>query len=967
MPFVDVVMSIGALVIVLFLILVFWKDRSIVLLGIKNLSRRRLRNILTTLGLIFAVSLYVSINVGMNSVIVDRMRSIEETSGAIDIVITAKNASEFDDSLIEKLEGIEGIEFIAPRIGEMIMVYNEDIEDYDKMSVLLVGIDPDLDLKFGEIKSNSGEVLNYEIKYSRVVVCDILLDEDSLGTDLKKADIIQTEHLLENYSISKVPLNVTGIADTSKGIASTENNGRAIYVTLKKAQEIFDIRGKITKIIINLEREYVGNPELVGNKVQERLGSNFRLTYLKKEQQKNMNDQLNVIRRGYEFIATMVLLSVTFLIFNSMYMTVSERTYEIGVLRAIGSRKFQIFRIIFYEIFVIGITSSALGVFVGLYMAHGIIFLWALTWGRSAWTAQTMGEFSLESIEVVYDNSMLIQGFGIGLALTVLASMYPVLEASNKNIIHALRPATRPPGKKISKKWMIISVPLAIVGGINAYICFAAGELVQSSYYCIFAIIGLSLLVGQLSKSVATIVNGTSMLSVGTFIYWTSAQIQVDVGLETTFMLLVGSIVLTGYLLFKIGYIFSYITKHFFRTVSYIAPKNLGRNAIRSSFNLGIFAVCMSMIVVMGVILDGLQFGIEELNEKYFGTDLIIYSNVGLSPTFSANLTRDIEGVRAAAAIEGVGVDFKHEKGSITHKNFSALLGINSSTYFQAAKPAIEEPVGANVTALIQKLGKGNYCILSEPLAEDLDARVGDQIQIWSEVEDDWLKFEMIAITQNAFMGYPQGYFGYVDIFHVFEKFDDEDENLAHTFFVKCETELSNGTKVDPKTVATEIEKKYKHETDIEIMVLSEALEDSRADINRSFLFFQAIELIAVLIAFLTMTTTMIQVVSERKREIGLLRGIGASEKSVIGTIIFEAVIISTLGVFIGIFNGIIIGSTSLIFLGETLGFELPLNIPWGSIQLVIIGGIITSVISSALPGWRVSQIIPAEALRYSE
>jgi ABC-type antimicrobial peptide transport system permease subunit len=99
--------------------------------------------------------------------------------------------------------------------------------------------------------------------------------------------------------------------------------------------------------------------------------------------------------------------------------------------------------------------------------------------------------------------------------------------------------------------------------------------------------------------------------------------------------------------------------------------------------------------------------------------------------------------------------------------------------------------------------------------------------------------------------------------------------------------------------------------------------------------------------------------VSERKREIGMMRAIGFPRRQVILSVLLELVVLGVIGLIIGVVNGLLV----------SLGFAnmqgVALVIPWGEIGLYLSIIVLIALGSGSLPAFAASRIPPAEALRY--
>ncbi|MCE7734909.1 MAG: ABC transporter permease [Candidatus Heimdallarchaeota archaeon] len=118
---------------------------------------------------------------------------------------------------------------------------------------------------------------------------------------------------------------------------------------------------------------------------------------------------------------------------------------------------------------------------------------------------------------------------------------------------------------------------------------------------------------------------------------------------------------------------------------------------------------------------------------------------------------------------------------------------------------------------------------------------------------------------------------------------------------------------------------------------------------------------LGLIIGALGMSIIAIRSVSERIREIGMMRSIGFSRKSVVQGVIIELVVLSLLGLIIGIINGVLLTIALVSNIYETTE-----SYPVMVISLYALGVILISVIAAIIPGYRASRVMPSHALRYT-
>jgi len=118
---------------------------------------------------------------------------------------------------------------------------------------------------------------------------------------------------------------------------------------------------------------------------------------------------------------------------------------------------------------------------------------------------------------------------------------------------------------------------------------------------------------------------------------------------------------------------------------------------------------------------------------------------------------------------------------------------------------------------------------------------------------------------------------------------------------------------------------------------------------------------IGLVIGIMGMSIIAIRSVSERLREIGMMRSIGFSRTSVVQGVVIEMVILSFIGILIGVINGILftIAIARNLFV-TTDYYPVPVLIAY------IVGVMLISVIAAVIPAYRASRITPSQALRYT-
>ncbi len=119
--------------------------------------------------------------------------------------------------------------------------------------------------------------------------------------------------------------------------------------------------------------------------------------------------------------------------------------------------------------------------------------------------------------------------------------------------------------------------------------------------------------------------------------------------------------------------------------------------------------------------------------------------------------------------------------------------------------------------------------------------------------------------------------------------------------------------------------------------------------------FFTLINNTAIIIAIVVVTIVMVMSISERRKEIGTLKAIGASRRTIIGVILMESVSLSLLG-------GILALPVSIVLNGLIFD-EMVLNS--GKWLETIVVSVVIGLFAALWPAWAAQRVNPLESLRY--
>ncbi|AHG03626.1 hypothetical protein HALDL1_08460 [Halobacterium sp. DL1] len=137
-------------------------------------------------------------------------------------------------------------------------------------------------------------------------------------------------------------------------------------------------------------------------------------------------------------------------------------------------------------------------------------------------------------------------------------------------------------------------------------------------------------------------------------------------------------------------------------------------------------------------------------------------------------------------------------------------------------------------------------------------------------------------------------------------------------------------------------------------------LIDQIQDLLNTFTaFVTGIAVISLVVGSIGIANIMLVSVTERTREIGIMKAIGAQNRDILQLFLVEAVVLGVVGAVVGTLLGILGGWAA------TRYVELPMTFPveWAGIAVVV--GLLVGVVAGLYPAWDAARTDPIDALRY--
>jgi putative ABC transport system permease protein len=241
------------------------------------------------------------------------------------------------------------------------------------------------------------------------------------------------------------------------GIGELDSLGGATLAVFDPAtaQDVFDRVGEFDAITVAGEEDVSAAALRV--RIQEALPEGFEAVSaasVAEETTDEIEEGLGFFRTGLLVFAFVSLFVGAFIIFNTFNIIVSQRTRELGLLRALGASRRQVQTSVLTEAVLIGLFASVIGIGLGLVLAIGLRAL-----------LEAIGT-DLPGVGAVILPRTLLAGVAVGVLVTVVAGVAPARRASRITPIEALREGEGGPSSSLRRR--------AIVGGVVLGIGVAA-------------------------------------------------------------------------------------------------------------------------------------------------------------------------------------------------------------------------------------------------------------------------------------------------------------------------------------------------------------------------------------------------------------------------------------------------------------------------------------------------------------
>jgi putative ABC transport system permease protein len=549
----------------------------------RSISRRFLQSLLFILGVALGVAMVIAIDIANGSAKRAFALSTESVTGRATHQIVG-NAGGVPTSLYRQIRVDLGLRESAPIVTDYIRA-----TDFGNQPLRLLGVDPFAEPPFrsylasvnadGEAQLGFAALTQFIAEPNTALVSQSLADRYGVSIG---------ETVTVGSSANQTTLRIVGLLQPDDR-ASAQALSDLVLTDIATAQEITGIGDQLTRIDLILPTD--GLDDWLA-RIQAVLPTDAQLVSVSAG-----NDTLAQMTAAFELnlqaLSLLALVVGVFLIYNTVTFNVVQRRPVIGIMRAVGAEKQQIFVMIVGEALLLGAAGTILGIGLGIIFGRASVGLVAQTISDLYFTINVQG--------IAVDTFTLVKGVVIGLFASVTAAALPAYEA------------TRTPPAGIMRR--------------------SLQEEATQRLVPVFTFVAVALNIA-----------GLVLLQI--------PSRDIIISFAALFCIVVGSAFFTPIVLVLAMRALRPITEVIFGLLGRMAPRAVTRSLSRTSIAVAALTIAISVIVGVSVMISSFRSTVSDWLQTTLGADIYISPPLVTANRNSANVEPSLR--ERVAATEGV-------------------------------------------------------------------------------------------------------------------------------------------------------------------------------------------------------------------------------------------------------------------------------------------------------------------------
>jgi putative ABC transport system permease protein len=330
----------------------------------RNIWRNKRRTFITAASVMFAGLLAISLTSIETGMWDDMLQSIvNQSTGQLQLQSekyfdepTLDNSFEVPLPLMQKIQEINGVSGINPRIENFILAANAD----KTRPVFSIGINPESEDRMTGLKGKviKGQYLNAQPQ-SGVMVGKLLAER--LQLNIGDTIVFFGQGYQGIVAVGAYP--VTAILE----LTMREMNSQMVYLNLQDAWELYQAHGRYTNLMVRVDnnRQIAAVAKELKQFLPESDQSGLKV-YTWDQLMPELIEAKKMDEASTLIMMLILYLVVSFGIFGTLLMLMNERRHEMGILIAIGMKKAQVMLMVWLEFLLIALLGLGIAMFLAL-------------------------------------------------------------------------------------------------------------------------------------------------------------------------------------------------------------------------------------------------------------------------------------------------------------------------------------------------------------------------------------------------------------------------------------------------------------------------------------------------------------------------------------------------------------------------------------------------------------------------
>ncbi len=373
---------------------------------------------LTLVGVSLGVAVTVAVDLLGGEILAANRRSLEAIAGKAQLTVTHGEAG-LDRARADEIFRIPGVAHVDPLLEVQLM-------EPGRGAVLLLGVDFLADNSLRQLAAvpEDTELVDDPVAFLNSTTSALVPKSFATRRGLKKGDTVTL-----GTPIGMRPFIIKGLLE-ERGPARAFA-GDVLVMYLDAAQVALNLGERLTRIDIGLDPGVA--PAVVRDRISAALGPGYNVDFPSRRGAR-LDDLMAGMKQALYTMAALAIWIGILLAYNAVDISVRQRKNELAILRALGTERRTLLRLVLVEAVALGSLATVLGLALGLMLSRkGLVTM-----------AATVNEmYTIVKVDdVVLGARHVFTGLAVGLVIPVLGALRPALWVANQPPVIGLHRAT---------------------------------------------------------------------------------------------------------------------------------------------------------------------------------------------------------------------------------------------------------------------------------------------------------------------------------------------------------------------------------------------------------------------------------------------------------------------------------------------------------------------------------------------